>query len=71
MISGYEQLGCAPHDFDVVFGYPWAGEAPVMCDLMRRYGRPDALLLLFGVDGVIRSYPGGREEGGPLGADAC
>lgn len=62
--SGYAELGYAPHDFDLVFGYPWDGEAPVMRDVMRRYGRRDALLLLFGVDGVIRSYPGGLEESG-------
>jgi len=63
--SVYGELGFAPDDFDLVFGYPWAGEASVMCDVMRRYGRRDALLLLYGVDGVIRGYRGGREEVGP------
>lgn len=61
--SGYAELGRAPHDFDVVFGYPWSGEEPVMRDVMQRYGRRDALLLLYGMDGVIRCHPGGREEG--------
>ncbi len=65
--SGYLALGRALEDFDVVFGYPWAGEAPLMRDLMRRYGRADAVLLLHdAVDGV-RAYPGGRE---PAGRDA-
>ena len=50
------------HEFDVVFGYPWDGEAPLMRDVMQRYGRSDALLLLYGVDGRIRTYRGGREE---------
>ena len=59
---GYLQLGRAPHEFDVVFAYPWEGEAPVMRDVMQRYGRSDALLLLYGVDGRIRTYRGGREE---------
>jgi hypothetical protein len=63
--SGYLQLGLAPDDFDVVFGYPWDGEAPLMQDLMRRYGRPDALLLLYGVDGAVRTYRGGREVVAP------
>jgi hypothetical protein len=44
--SAYLELGRALDDFDVVYGYPWDGEAPVMLDLMRRYGRRDACLLL-------------------------
>ncbi len=39
-------LGRPLDEFDVVFGYPWGGEAPLMRDVIRRYGRPDALLLL-------------------------
>lgn len=69
--SGYLQLGHPLEDFDVVYGYPWAGEAPLMLDLMRRYGRADAVLLLNdAVDGV-RAYPGGRDgppAERPLGA---
>ena len=59
--SGYLQLGMALDDFDVVFGYPWSGEAPLMLDLMRQYGRPDALLLLYDTEAGVRSYRGGRE----------
>ncbi|AHG92665.1 hypothetical protein J421_5130 (plasmid) [Gemmatirosa kalamazoonensis] len=65
--SGYQQLGRAPEDFDVVFGYPWGGEAPVMRDVMQRYGSPDALLLLFDADGTLQGYRGGRQ---PVAADA-
>lgn len=59
--SGYLALGRALDEFDVVFGYPWGGEAPVMRDVFRQYGRPGALLLLHdAVDGVHR-YRDGRE----------
>lgn len=57
--SGYLQLGLALDDFDVVFGYPWGGEEPVMLDLMKQYGRPDAVLLMFGVNDGLRAYRGG------------
>ena len=61
--SGYLQLGRALEDFDVVFGYPWGGEAPLMQDLMQRYGRRDALLLLHDASDGIRAYRGGRGPG--------
>jgi hypothetical protein len=44
--SGYQQLGLALEDFDLIFGYPWSGEDGVMLDLFEAYGGPDALLLL-------------------------
>lgn len=59
--SGYLQLGRALDEFDVVFGYPWDGEAALMRDVMRRYGRPDALLLLFDASAGVRAYRGARE----------
>jgi len=66
--SGYLQLGRALDDFDVVFGYPWDGEAPVMRDVIQRYGRSDALLLLYDAeDGRVRTYRGGRQEVAPRG----
>lgn len=59
--SAYRELGYALDDFDVVFGYPWDGEQELMLDLMSRYGRADAILLLYHVvDGVV-AYRGGRE----------
>ena len=46
-------------DFDVVYGYPWGGEEPMMLDLMRAYGGRDArLLMLSGSE--LRVYRGGR-----------
>ena len=59
--SGYLQLGRALDEFDIVFGYPWPGEAPLMCDLMQRYGRPNAVLLLYDDQLGVRTHPGGRD----------
>jgi hypothetical protein len=58
--SGYLALGRPLEDFDVVFGYPWDGEAPMMLDLMRRYGAADAVFLLNRPNGV-KVYQAGRE----------
>jgi len=60
--SGYLALGRALEDFDVVFGYPWGGEEPVMHDVMQRYGSPKATLLLYDASGEVRAYRGGRER---------
>jgi hypothetical protein len=49
-------------DFDVVYGYPWKGEEPLMLDLMRAHGRTDARLLLHTVDDGVRIYRGGQLE---------
>lgn len=46
--SGYALLGVPLDDFDLVYGYPWDGEEPMMRDLMQRYGGPSARLLLNG-----------------------
>lgn len=59
--SGYVQFGLGLDDFDLVFGYPWDGEEPMMLDLMMRYGRPDAVLMLHSVTDGVRSYRGGRD----------
>lgn len=57
--SAYPLLGHPLEDFDLVYGYPWTGEEEMMHDLMRSYGRRDALLLLHGPDGV-RTFRAGR-----------
>jgi hypothetical protein len=59
-VSGYRELGHSLEDFDVVWGYPWDGEAPLMLDLMKRYGRPDATLLLNHASEGVVAYRGGR-----------
>lgn len=61
--SGYLELGLALDDFDVIFGYPWGGEAEMMQDLVRKYGRRGALLLLNDVnDGVRPVHPSGHRR---------
>ena len=63
--SAYRELGYGLDDFDIVWGYPWDGEQELMLDLMNRYGRSDAILLLNHVtDGVI-AYRGGRKIESP------
>ena len=47
-VPGYTELQRPLEDFDLVFGYPWGGEEPVMRDVMRRYGGRTARLLLHG-----------------------
>lgn len=59
--SGYLLLARSLDEFDVVFGYPWGGEEAMMIDLMGSYGRPGALLILHGADGVVRFYRAGRQ----------
>lgn len=58
--SGYLELGLALDYFDVVLGYPWDGEAPMMHDVMRCHGREDAVLLLQSASDGIRAWRGGR-----------
>jgi hypothetical protein len=46
--SGYAKLGMSLTDFDLVYGYPWTGEAGMMRDIMQQRGRDGARLLLNG-----------------------
>lgn len=55
----YAELGRELSDFDVVFAYPWDGEAPVLRDIMRRRGSPSATLLLYGKTSGVE-VEGGR-----------
>ncbi len=48
--SGYTELGHPQEDFDVVYAYPWSGEEPIMRDVMRAYGAPQARLILHGAE---------------------
>lgn len=61
--SGYLELGHPLEDFDVVYGFPWSGEEAMMLDLMKCYGRSDALLLLNTGDHGMTMYRGGRASG--------
>lgn len=46
---GFEELGLELSDFDCVFAYPWPGEEEWLLELVRRYGRADALLVTYDV----------------------
>ena len=58
--SGYLDLGIPLDDFDIVFGYPWSGEEPMMLDLMNKYGRADARFLLNATSGGVMTYQCGK-----------
>lgn len=62
--SGYLRLGRPLDEFQVVYGYPWHGEDALMHDLVRRYGSPEAILLLHRVSGEVEAFRGGRRLGG-------
>ncbi|HEX6040141.1 hypothetical protein [Longimicrobium sp.] len=68
-VSGYRELGVPLDDFDVVYGYPWGGEEPMMLDLMRAYGGRDARLLILGGN-AMREYRNGRLVSSPTPAAA-
>ena len=61
--SAYAHLGHPLDEFDVVYGYPWDGELPVMQDVMRRRGSPRALLLLLDGNFGVRVFRGPTFEG--------
>jgi SAM-dependent methyltransferase len=44
--SAYLELGLPLEEFDIVYGYPWDGEAQIFRDVMDKYGRADAVLLM-------------------------
>ena len=58
---GYLELGRALEDLNVVFGYPWGGEEPMMRDVMRQFGRRDALLLLNDTNEGLKVCRAGKE----------
>lgn len=60
--SGYPLLGHPLEDFDVVYGFPWPGEEPMMHDLMRAYGGRGARLVLHGGEEGVRVFRDGVRE---------
>jgi hypothetical protein len=54
--SGYLELGRPLQDFDIVFAYPWDGEAVIMQDVMRRYAGDGARLVLHGFEHTVHVY---------------
>ena len=45
--NAYDELGLDPHDFDVVFAYPWPGEECLIEGLFEKYAAEEALLLTY------------------------
>ena len=45
--DGHDLLGVEPHDFDLIFAYPWPGEEQVIENLFLRYASNGALLLTY------------------------
>lgn len=45
--DAYDELGLGPHDFDVVFAYPWPGEECLIESLFEEYAAEEALLLTY------------------------
>lgn len=60
--SGYPIIEHPLEDFDVVYGFPWPGEEPMMHDLMGTFGARDARLVLHGGDEGIRVFRNGVRE---------
>ena len=47
---GYEKLGRDLSDFDLVFAYTWPEEEDWLIEMVRRFARPDVILLGHFVD---------------------
>jgi len=50
----YDELGLELDDFDLIFAYPWPGEEDWLDELVLRYARPEALLLIYDSSGGFR-----------------
>lgn len=49
----WDELGEELDGFDLIFCYPWPGDEDIVLDIVHRFARPDALLLLYRAgDGV-------------------
>jgi len=52
--DAYGKLGLGPHDFDVVFAYPWPGEERLVESLFEKYAAEGALLLMYNQYNSVR-----------------
>ena len=52
--DAYEELGLDPHDFDVVFAYPWPGEECLIEGLFEKHAAEEALLLTYNQYNSVR-----------------
>jgi len=59
------ELGLDPHDFDVVFAYPWPGEECLIDGLFEKYAAEEALLLTYNQYNSVRlQRKVGKRSGG-------
>lgn len=56
----YAELGMDLRDFDVVYAFPWPGEEQRFLDLVRRHGRKDTFLVLYGAADGYQIFQRGR-----------
>ena len=52
--DAYDERGLDPHDFDVVFAYPWPGEECLIEGLFEKYAAEEALLLTYNQYNSVR-----------------
>ena len=52
--DAYGELGLGPHDFDIVFAYPWPGEECLIASLFEKYAAEEALLLMYNQFNSVR-----------------
>jgi len=52
--DAYDELKLGPHDFDVVFAYPWPGEECLIECLFEKYAAEEALLLTYNQYNSVR-----------------
>jgi len=52
--DAYDELGLGPHDYDVVFAYPWPGEECLIEGLFEKYAAEEALLLTYNQYNSVR-----------------
>ena len=50
----YDEIGLDLDDFDLIYAYPWPGEEDWLDELVRRFARPEALLLAYDSSGGFR-----------------
>lgn len=63
--DGYEQLGVALDEFDVVYAFAWPGDEPFILDLFHQGAREGALLIAnLGSDGMITRRKRGKGRTG-------
>ena len=52
-LSAYDYLGLAPHEFDVIFAYPWPDERTQTLALFDELAGPGALFVMFHENDIV------------------